>query len=163
VPGLLVLGSVVARLGGVGMLLQRDYSSMLTCAAMAFAAAEIPLAILLRAAVPAPYAIGGVAAYFAVLMFFAVRTVFGIGNGASAGIVAISWISAGGSGAAVGRDQRHPAPCWRRRFFLLFLWYYLGSEVAAWAMPCAGSRTTGACWRPRRSTRMMAKRSISSG
>src|SRR3954469_15764760 len=47
VPGLLMLGSIVGRLGGIGMLLHRDSSAMLTCAAMAMAAAEIPFALML--------------------------------------------------------------------------------------------------------------------
>src|SRR5215468_7181225 len=80
VPGVLILGAVVGRLGGVGMVLQRDYSPMLACAAMAMAAAEVPLAILIRV-IPPQYALGGAVAYFAVLMFFAVRTVFGLDNG----------------------------------------------------------------------------------
>ena len=45
VPGLLVLATLLGRLGGVGVVFQRDYSPLLTCAAMAFAAAEIPLAL----------------------------------------------------------------------------------------------------------------------
>src|SRR5689334_9446651 len=77
VPGILILGSAIARLGGVGMLLQRDYSSMLTCSAMALAAAQLPLAGLTRVA-PVQYAVPAAALYFALLMFFAIRTVLGI-------------------------------------------------------------------------------------
>src|ERR1700704_6066753 len=69
VPGILILGSVVGRLGGVGMLLQRDYSAMLTCAAMAMAAAEVPLALMLFV-MPPQAAIAIAVLYFAVLMFF---------------------------------------------------------------------------------------------
>jgi hypothetical protein len=45
VPGTLLLATLLGRLGGVGVVFQRDYSPLLTCAAMAFAAAEVPLAL----------------------------------------------------------------------------------------------------------------------
>ena len=45
VPGLLVLGALIARLGGLGMIFRRDYAPLLTCAAMALTAAQIPFLI----------------------------------------------------------------------------------------------------------------------
>src|SRR5215471_16939119 len=118
VPGVLVLGAVIGRLGGVGVVMQRDYSPMLACAAMAMAAVEIPLAILLRVA-PWQYCLGAAIAYFVVLMFFAVRTVFGIESGTAAGIVALSWIPLSG----ILRFLASP-------FILFYLWYYLGGELS---------------------------------
>src|ERR1041385_7334444 len=44
VPGVLLLVTSIGHLGGLAMVFQRDYSP-LTCAAMALAAAGIPLAI----------------------------------------------------------------------------------------------------------------------
>src|SRR5271157_1597839 len=94
VPGALLLSSLLARLGGAGVVFQRDYSPLLTCTAMAFAAVEVPLAV--AAWIVPPLALlwlGGLALlYFAVLMFFAVRTVFGAGNFAAAGVVSLSWL-----------------------------------------------------------------------
>ena len=43
VPGLLVLAALIGSLGGAGTVFQRDYSPLLTCVAMAFAAAALPL------------------------------------------------------------------------------------------------------------------------
>src|SRR5665811_2582716 len=73
VPGTLLLATLLGRLGGVGVVFQRDYSTLLTCAAMAFAAAEIPLA-LAASLVPVGYLPIAAVLYFALLMFFAVRT-----------------------------------------------------------------------------------------
>src|ERR1039458_7293310 len=43
VPGTLLLATLLARLCEMGVFSQRDYPPLLPCAAMAFAAAEIPL------------------------------------------------------------------------------------------------------------------------
>ena len=91
VPGTLLLATLLGRLGGVGVVFQRDYSPLLTCAAMAFAAAEIPLA-LAASFVPVGYLLIPAVLYFALLMFFAVRTVFGVESGIAAGVVALSWL-----------------------------------------------------------------------
>src|SRR5579883_3532144 len=84
VPGLLLLGSLIAHTGSLGTAFQRDYSPLLTCVAMAWSAAQVPV---LLAAWFAPVALDAAASaaylYLAVLIFFAVRTVFGAGNGAS--------------------------------------------------------------------------------
>jgi tetratricopeptide (TPR) repeat protein len=89
VPGILVLSG----LAGSGIAFQRDYAPMLTCAGSAFAAAGFPLLVIVWFQ-PGLFAIAGAAAslYFLVLMFFAVRTVFGTGNGTALGIVSVSWI-----------------------------------------------------------------------
>jgi len=94
VPATLLLTNLFARLGGVGVVFQRDYSPLLTCAAMAWTAVNIPIVIagwfvplpvLLRIAVLA-------CVYFGVLMFFAVRTVFGTENRVAAAVTGISWL-----------------------------------------------------------------------
>jgi tetratricopeptide (TPR) repeat protein len=129
VPGLLVLGALIARLGGLGMIFRRDYAPLLTCAAMALTAAQFPFLIAQWIAPwPVPLIAAGLGGiYFAVLMFFAVRTVFGASNGASAGIVCLSWIPlvAGvflwGPLSMIFRLLASP-------FFLFFLIYYLGAE-----------------------------------
>src|SRR5690349_9517294 len=72
VPGLLFLGNLLARLGSFGTVLQRDYSPLLTCTAMAWTAIQIPI-ILARWTSPLAVLqlIGGLAyLYYAVLVFF---------------------------------------------------------------------------------------------
>ena len=129
VPGLLLLATLIGHLGGLGMVFRRDYSPLLTCTAMAWSAASLPVILAVWTA-PAPVFLILAAfafLYFAVLMFFAVRTVFGVGNGAAAGIVALSWIPLAAFAFLWGplgflfRILASP-------FFLFYLIYYLGSE-----------------------------------
>src|SRR5438552_3309727 len=71
VPGTLLVTSLIGRLGGFGAVFQRDYSSLLTCTSMAWAAANFPVVVAAWAA-PLPVLAGvAVAAYVyvAVLMF----------------------------------------------------------------------------------------------
>jgi tetratricopeptide (TPR) repeat protein len=128
VPGTLLLATLLGRLGGVGVVFQRDYSPLLTCAAMAFAAAEIPLA-LGASLVPAGYLLIAAVLYFALLMFLAVRTVFGVENGIAAGVVALSWIPLAVAAFFWG-PLRFLLGMLASPFFLFFAWYYLGSELS---------------------------------
>jgi len=128
VPGTLVLATLLGRLGGVGVVFQRDYSTLLTCAAMAFAAAEIPLA-LAASLVPVGYLLIAAVLYFALLMFFAVRTVFGVESGIAAGVVALSWIPLAAAVFFWG-PLRFLLGMLASPFFLYFAWYYLGSELS---------------------------------
>jgi tetratricopeptide (TPR) repeat protein len=128
VPGTLLLATLFGRLGGVGVVFQRDYSPLLTCAAMGFAAAEIPLA-LGASLVPVVYLLIAAVLYFALLMFFAVRTVFGVGNGIAAGVVSLSWIPLAAA-ALVWGPLSHLLGMLASPFFLFFAWYYLGSELS---------------------------------
>jgi tetratricopeptide (TPR) repeat protein len=129
VPGVLLLSVLLGRLGSVGMVFQRDYATLLTCTAMAWAASQIPF---LAAAQVLPvevlvWAALACVGYFAVLMFFAVRTVFGTGNGVAAGVISLSWLPLvvlallWGPLSMILRWVASP-------FFLFFAWYYLGSE-----------------------------------
>ena len=128
VPGTLLLATLLGRLGGVGVVFQRDYSPLLTCAAMAFAAAEIPLA-LAASFVPVGYLLIAAVLYFALLMFFAVRTVFGVESGIAAGVVALSWIPLAAAAFFWG-PLRFLLGMLASPFFLFFAWYYLGSELS---------------------------------
>jgi hypothetical protein len=141
VPGTLLLATLLGRLGGMGVVFQRDYSPLLTCTAMAFAAAEIPLA-LGALLVPVVFLLIATVLYFALLMFFAVRTVFGVGNGIAAGVVALSWIPLAAA-AIVWGPLRYLLGMLASPFFLFFAWYYLGSELSG----------LGAGWRSRQSFR----------
>jgi len=42
VPGVILISVLIARLGAIGTVFQRDFSSLLTCAAMAWSAALLP-------------------------------------------------------------------------------------------------------------------------
>ncbi len=129
VPGLLFLGNLLGRLGSFGAVLQRDYSPLLTCIAMGWTAIQFPIVV---ARWTSPLAvtqlIGGLAyVYYAVLVFFSVRTVFGTGNGTSAAVVALSWIP-----LAAAVALREPLSMLfgllASPFFLFFAIYYLGAE-----------------------------------
>jgi tetratricopeptide (TPR) repeat protein len=124
-----VLAALLGRLGGLGMVLRRDYSSLLTCTAMAWSAANLPLVLATWTAPASVFVILTALAYlyFAVLMFFAVRTVFGLGNGTAVAVVGLSWIPLVAFSLLWGplgflfRILASP-------FFLFYLIYYLGSE-----------------------------------
>ena len=94
VPGTLLLSNLLGGLGAFGTVFQRDYSSLLTCTAMAYAAAQIPLALVawLVSRQVLLYLLPLGILYFGFVMFFAVRTVFGAGNGTAASVVGLSWI-----------------------------------------------------------------------
>ena len=130
VPGVLLIAQLIGGAGGFSAGFQRDYSPLLTCASMAWSAANIPLLVLART-LPLPVFSSPLAAltylYFAVLMFFAVRTVFGVGNGAAAGAVSLSWIPLAGAAFLWGPLQFILG--WvASPFFLFYAYYYLGGE-----------------------------------
>jgi tetratricopeptide (TPR) repeat protein len=124
VPGALLLSR------GTGAVFQRDYSALLTSTAMALAAVEIPLAVAAWVVPPAVLVwLGGMALlYFAVLMFFAVRTVFGTGNWTAAGVVSLSWVPLVAA-AFVWGPLRFLLGWLASPFFLFYAWYYLGGEL----------------------------------
>jgi tetratricopeptide (TPR) repeat protein len=129
VPGVLLLSALLGRLGAVAMVFQRDYSTLLTCTAMAWAASQIPL-LVAGQFVPGDLLVWVAlvcVAYFAILMFFAVRTVFGTGSGVAAGVIGLSWLPL--VVLAVLWGPLSMILHWiASPFFLFFAWYYLGSE-----------------------------------
>lgn len=130
-PGTLVAGALVGRLGSFGTVFQRDYSPLVTCAAMAWTAAALPLAAIAYL-VPGEFLIYAAAAaslYFAALMFFAVRTLFGVSSGAAVGIVVLSWVSLAAM-AFLWAPLRYLLGWLASPFFLLYAWYFLGGELS---------------------------------
>lgn len=131
VPGTLLVTSLIARLGGFAAVFERDYSTLLTCTSMAWTAVNLPVA-LAAAVVPLP-ALGIVAVvaylYFAVLMFFAVRTVFGTENAVAAGSVCLSVIPLAAAVALWG-PLRAILGWLASPFFLFYAFYYLRGEVS---------------------------------
>jgi hypothetical protein len=131
VPGLLLLGSLVAHTGSLGTSFQRDYSPLLTCVAMAWSAVQFPILLAHWTAPPEVLRIVAVAAYFyfAFLVFFAVRTVFGTGSGVAAAIVCLSWIPLVGA-VFIWGPLSMIFGLLASPFFLFFVIYYLGAEFS---------------------------------
>src|SRR5580658_3560113 len=131
VPGVLLLSKLLAGVGGgLGTVFQRDYSSLLTCAAMAWTAASLPLVLaawVLRAAILGLGA-GFAYLYFLVLMFFAVRTVFGTGNRSAVAVVCLSWVPLVAVAYLWG-PLRFVLGWLASPFFLFYAYYYLGGEI----------------------------------
>jgi tetratricopeptide (TPR) repeat protein len=130
VPGLLLVASLVGRVLGFAPDFRRDYAPLLTCTAMAWAAINlpvVPLPWLIREPIVATALAGLALVYFLVLVFFAVRTVFGASNGAAAVTTLLSWIPL--VLVAVAWRPIHMVLMYLASpFFLFYAWYYLGGE-----------------------------------
>ena len=98
---------------------------------MAWSAANLPLVLASwTAPLPAFAVLAGLAyLYFAVLMFFAVRTVFGTGTGNAIAIVCLSWVPLVAAAFAWG-PLRFVFRLLASPFFLFYAIYYLGSEFS---------------------------------
>lgn len=129
-PGILLLGGWVGRAAGSFRSgLQRDFAPLLTCAAVAWTAANFPLlAIAWFLPQLFPAATGLAYLYFAVLMFFGVRTVFGTGNGPALVIVGLSWIPLVAAYLLRGPLQ-YLLGFLASPFLLFFIFFYLRSEL----------------------------------
>lgn len=132
VPGTLLITNLIGRLGSFGTVFQRDYSSLLTCTSMAWTAAQVPV-VLAAWLAPLPV-VGAMAAasflYFAVLMFFAIRTVFGTENGVAAGAVCLSWIPLVAAVFLWG-PLRFFLGWLASPFFLFYAFYFLRGEFSS--------------------------------
>ncbi len=131
VPGVILLSNLIVGLGVFTTVFQRDYSPLLTCTALAWAAAQIPILIAeWTAPLPVLEIVAGLSyLYFAALMFFAVRTVFGAGNGASAAIVALSWAPLAAAALLWG-PLSMVFHLLASPFFLFYAIYYLRGEFS---------------------------------
>jgi len=128
VPGILLIGLLLSG-AGVNVAFRRDYAPLLTCVAMSWTIVNIPLLLanwlLPRAATTAA---GFSLAWFALLVFQAVRTVLGTSNGAAFAVVALSWLPP--VGAAFLWGPLHFILGWLASpFFLFYAWYFLGGEI----------------------------------
>ncbi|HEU5023241.1 MAG TPA: tetratricopeptide repeat protein [Bryobacteraceae bacterium] len=131
VPGLLFIGGLISRLsGGFHSVFQRDYAPLLTCVAAAWSATNLPLlaiawfapAIFLKAALLAY-------AWLLVLIFFAVRTVFGTESGPAFGIVALSWAPL--LAAYLLRGPLEYLAGWLfSPFLLIYAYFFLRGEIS---------------------------------
>ena len=123
VPGISIVGSLVGRAAGFTTSFARDFAPLLTCAAAAWTAASAPLVLIAWYRVElVPVAAGAACIFFAVLMFFAVRTVFGTDNGPAIAVVVLSWASLVAAYFLWG--PLHYLLSWLASPFLLFYAFY---------------------------------------
>ncbi len=132
VPAILLIGRMLSGFG-VNADFRRDYAPLLTCAAMSWTVANLPLLLVnWLAPGPARYAAGYVAGlsilWFAFLMFHAVRTVLGASGGQALAVVTLSWVSP--FVAIFLWGPLHFLLGWLASpFFLFYAWYFLGGEI----------------------------------
>lgn len=131
VPGILAITALAGRLaGGFGSSFQRDYTPLLTCAAAAWTAANLPLLAVGWFLPELFVAASGLAyLYFLVLMFFAVRTVFGTRNGTAVAIVALSWVPLVAA-YFVWNPLRYLLGWLASPFFLFYIFYFFRGEFS---------------------------------
>jgi tetratricopeptide (TPR) repeat protein len=131
VPATVALSALLGRLGSLGVVFPRDYSQLLTCAAMALSAVEIPLILATWTAPLIVFLLVAALAaiYFGVLMFFAVRTVSGTGSGVATGVVLLSWIPLAAL-SFVWAPLRFLLSWVATPWFLFFAYYYLAADFS---------------------------------
>jgi tetratricopeptide (TPR) repeat protein len=130
VPGLLLVGSFVSRVaGGFQSVFQRDYAPLLTCVAAAWSATNLPL-LLVAWVAPGLFLHALLLAYvwLVVLIFFAVRTVFGTDNGPAFGIVALSWTPLAAAWLLRG-PLEYLAGWLFSPFLLIYAYFFLRGEI----------------------------------
>jgi tetratricopeptide (TPR) repeat protein len=98
---------------------------------MALAATGVPLALATFVLPPviSIFVVIPAMLYFVLLMFFAVRTVFGVENGIAAGVVALSWVPLVAA-AFIWGPLRGLLGLVASPFFLFYAWYFLGGEFS---------------------------------
>lgn len=133
VPAALILIVLFGGLGRIGLIFQRDYGSLSTCAMLAWTAAHLPFAIV-GALLYSQNAIDGAVfllmwlagiLLFGVLMVFALRTVLGANYGAAMATVGVSWLA-----FSLGMYIfRYVSPLLFSPFLLFYAVVYLGGFV----------------------------------
>jgi tetratricopeptide (TPR) repeat protein len=100
VPFTLFVITLLEDLGSFSVILQKDYGALLTCTLTVWTAAHLPFALAglgLETLRPSPLLMLALWAaaklYFAVLMVFVLRTIFGAGLKNSLATVSVAWVS----------------------------------------------------------------------
>ena len=122
VPGLMAAGRLFGYSG--------DYGSLLTCAAMAWSASQIPMLIVIPtlAGLLGLWLFPVTVVYFGVLMFFGVRAIFDMGNGEAAATAILAFVPL--AALPLVWPLIHFALGWLASpFFLFYAWYFLGGEL----------------------------------
>jgi tetratricopeptide (TPR) repeat protein len=132
-PATILLLSIIGGIGNFGVVLQRDYGALATCALMAWTAAHLPFAVAGLALSgqqidPAIYLIFWLTSglLFGVLMIFALRTVFGASYGAAIITVCFSWL-AFSLGLLI---FRFVSPWLFSPFLFLYAYLYFGGHLS---------------------------------
>jgi tetratricopeptide (TPR) repeat protein len=131
-PGILLIGGLLGRFVGFAVDFRRDYAPMLTSVAMAWTAANLarlPFLLFIPLPISGRAVLGLGMLYFTFLVFFAVRMVFGASNTAAAVIALLSWAPMVAV-AFLWAPIRMVLGWVASPFFLIFAWYYLGSEFS---------------------------------
>lgn len=133
VPAVIILIALFAGLGRIGLIFQRDYGSLSTCAMMAWTAAHLPFAVV-GALLYSQNSIDGAVflslwlasvLLFGALMVFALRTVLGANYAAAIGAVGVSWLA-----FSLGMYVfRFVSPLLFSPFLLFYAVVYLGGFV----------------------------------
>lgn len=123
VPGVILMASLIGKLGNAGVILGNEYGTLSTCVLMAWAAAHLPFGLIALflglGTTGGPLALSLWAAsglVFGFFLMFAVRTVFGVSYKEAALAAAFSWIP-----YSVGVNILHFVSPW---FFSPFLLIY---------------------------------------
>lgn len=134
VPTTILLLSLFEPIGNFGVLLRRDYGTLLACTLTAWATAHLPFAIvglILKNKTVDPNILLGMwlasSLWFGVLMIFALRTVFGAGWKSALATVCCSWLSI----SIGGRILNYISPYLFSPFLLFYAFLYLRGEAGS--------------------------------
>jgi tetratricopeptide (TPR) repeat protein len=130
VPGILLVSRMLWGLG-VNANFRRDYAPMLTCVAMAWTTANLPF-LIARWLLPSAMAIAFVVslAWFALLVFLAIRVVLGTGGPQTLAVYTLSLLPPLAAFYLWGTLQFLLG--WvASPFFLFYAWYFLGGEIGS--------------------------------
>ncbi len=132
VPVTILLLTIFEPIGSFGVVLRRDYGSLLACTLLSWAAAHLPFAatgLLLKNqfvdpnVVLALWVLSGL--YFGVLMIYALQTVFGASYQSAVATVCLSWLSIG----IGGRIFNYISPYLFSPFLLFYAFAYFRGEA----------------------------------
>jgi tetratricopeptide (TPR) repeat protein len=133
VPATILLLTLFEPIGSFGLILRRDYGTFSTCVFLAWAAAHLPFAIvglILKNQAIDPNVLFGLwlasGLFFAVLMIFALRTVFGASYKSAIAAVSLSWLSI----SAGSRVFAYVSPYLLSPFLLFYAFLYLRGEAS---------------------------------
>ncbi|HVF87927.1 MAG TPA: tetratricopeptide repeat protein [Pyrinomonadaceae bacterium] len=132
VPATILLLVMFEPLGSFGLILRRDYGTLLACTLMAWAAAHLPFALvglaLMNHNVGANFMLGlwlASSIAFGLLMVFVLRTVFGASYGKSVLTVSCSWLSL----SMGARLFTYVSPYLFSPFLLFYAYMYFRGEL----------------------------------
>ena len=134
VPATILLLVLFEPIGSFGVILRRDYGSLLACTLMSWAAAHLPFAVagfVLKNQFVDPNVLLVFwilsSLYFGVLMIYALRTVFGVSYRSAIATVCLSWLSINFG----GRILNYISPYLFSPFLLFYAFLYFRGEAGS--------------------------------